>query len=222
MRVGSILMGVVVAGLLAASQAAAGGPTSLLIVNPASERTSSAHAGDARYERLARHVGIDTGAGVEQPTGGGTPPGGIDQGFGSELRLTWLVHDMSVWRVDRIHLGKDEVWINTTRAWGDDPHQEFWHRAAEPEKLRAALDETGVLRPASPRPTIAEPTPADSASGPVAGSVIVGTGPAAPLTGLGLGLLGLACGIGGTLLVRQVRQVRPVRRPRSERIVLKG
>ncbi|WP_179750540.1 hypothetical protein [Microlunatus parietis] len=214
MRIGAILVGVVAAGWLAASPAVAGGPTSLLIVNPANERTSSAYTGDARYERLARYVGIHTGAGVEQPTGGESPPGGIDNGFGSEIRLTWLIHDMSVWRVDRIHLGKEEVWIHTTQTWDDTPNAGVWHRAAEPNKLHAALAETGVLRPASPVPADTEPeaTPAP----PTDAAAATASGPPTPLTGALFGVLGLAIGVGGTLLFRQAR------RPNPERIVLKG
>ena len=211
-RVGLILMGVLAAGLLAASPAAAGGPTSLLIVNPANARTSSAYTGDARYERLAGLVGIDTGAGVEQPAAGESPPGGLETGFGNEIRLTWLIHDMSVWRVDRIYLTEDAAWINTSQGWEGEPKREAWHRAAEPEKLRAALAETGVLRPASPRPT-----PEESTSPPAAGAVAASTGgPPAPLTGALFGLLGLGIGVAGTLLLRQFR------RPRPERIVLNG
>ncbi|MFC7624800.1 hypothetical protein [Microlunatus sp. GCM10028923] len=213
-RVGMIILGVLAAGLLAATPAAAGGPTSVLIVNPAHERTSSAYTGDARYERLAGYVGIDTGAGVEQPSGGESPPDGIENDFGSEIRLTWLIHDMSVWRVDQIYLGPEEVWIHTTQTWDDSPNAGVWHRATQPNKLQAALAETGVLLPASPGPTYSEPDaappPATAAAAATAG------GPPLPLTGTLFGLLGVAVGIAGTLVFRQAR------RPRPERIVLKG
>lgn len=211
-RIAAILVGVLAAALLAASPAAAGGPTSLLIVNPANARTSSAYTGDARYERLAGYVGIDTGAGVEQPPGGESPPGGLENSFGHEIRLTWLIHDMAVWRVDRIYLTEDAVWINTSQGWEGEPKRESWHRAAQPDQLRTALAETGVLRPASPRPTPAEPEP----SAPVGAAAATPGSPPGPVTGALFGLLGLGAGVAGTLLFLQAR------RPRPERIVLRG
>ena len=52
------------------------------------------------------------------------------------MRLTWLIHDMQIWRIDRIHLtSADGMWIETVvdRA-GEGRMLErpaHWHRAAD-------------------------------------------------------------------------------------------
>lgn len=221
-RLGLILLLAVLGGAATASTAAAGGPTSLLITSPQNQRTSSAYTGDARYERLAGYVGINTGAGVEQPTAGEPPPAGIDSDFGSEVRLTWLIHDMSVWRVDRIYLVADAVWINTVQDYDDTDADGVWHRAAAPEKLRAALSETGVLRKpaagsatAPPAPAPSEPIPATEPAEQAA--VTAGGPPSTGLIGAGFGVLGLVLGIGATLLTLRLR-----RGARPDRVVLTG
>lgn len=223
-RLGLILLLAVIGGAATASTATAGGPTSLLITSPQNQRTSSAYTGDVRYERLAGHVGINTGAGVEQPTAGDSPPAGIDSGFGSEVRLTWLIHDMSVWRVDRVYFVGDAVWINTVQNYFDTDAADdgVWHRAAAPERLRAALSETGVLRKPAAGSTTAppEPVPADPipATEPAEQAVVTAGGP--PPTGLigaGFGVLGLVLGIGATLLALRLR-----RGTRPDRVVLTG
>ncbi len=230
-RLGLIILLALGAMLASASIAAAGGPTSLLITSPQNQRTSSAYVGDARYQRLAGYVGLNTAAGVNQSTSGESPPAGIDSNFGAETRLTWLIHDMSVWRVDRLYFTGDVVWINTTTMtdWGsDDAGEGVWHRTAEPAKLRAAVAETGVLRkptsappesesPPSDPPAVPDPTPSASEPADAAATATTGGPPAGGLIGLGSGLLGLAAGIGATLLVLRLRT-----RQQPDRIVLTG
>ncbi|WP_152361536.1 hypothetical protein [Microlunatus speluncae] len=226
-RLGLIIL-LALGGVLAtASVAAAGGPTSLLISNPQNQRTAAAYVGDARYERLGRLVGMNTAAGINQSVPGESPPVGLESDFGAETRLTWLIHDMAVWRVDRIYLTGNAVWINTmtTTDWGSGELGDgLWHRAADPKQVRAALTETGVLKPAAAeRPdsdqpgSVAEPEP--SASEPVGTAAAASTGgpPLAGLIGFGSGLLGLAAGIAGTLLTLRGRS-----RSRPDRVVLTG
>jgi hypothetical protein len=225
-RLGLIMLLAVIGGVASASIASAGGPTSLLITSPQNQRTSSAYIGDARYERLAEYVGMTTAAGVNQSTTGGSPPAGIDTQTGSEIRLTWLIHDMMVWRVDRIHLAGDVIWIQTMQDWdreGGEIGDGIWHRATEPEKLRAALSETGVLRkpaagsaddPTAPAPS-SEPTPSTDPAEQAA--VAAGGPPPSGLIGAGFSVLGLAVGIGATLLTLRVRHAE-----RRDRVVLTG
>lgn len=207
LRLGLIMLLATLGGATFAPVALAGGPTSVLITSPANQRTSSAYTGDARYQRLASAVGIDTGAGIEQPTSGESPPGEIDSNMGADVRLTWLIHDMAVWRVDRIHLSDDVIWIHTAQPLGDqtgEPGPGIWHRATDPAALRAALAETGVLR----KPATADPpsesapatTPADQAAVPG------GAEPPVGLIGLACAALGLALGVAATLLTLRLRR----------------
>jgi hypothetical protein len=100
-----------------AGSAAAGGPTSVLLVVPGEGRTASLYTGQPDYERLAMLVGaFSSTTGLPDPpegAGEGGPAGTIDSS-GPGVTLTWLVHDVGVWRVDRIYLdAKGGPWIST-------------------------------------------------------------------------------------------------------------
>jgi hypothetical protein len=210
LRLGLIILLAAIGGAAAAPVALAGGPTSVLIASPANQRTSSAYTGDARYQRLATAVGIDTGAGIEQPTSGESPPVGIDQS-GAAVRLTWLIHDMAVWRVDRIHLSDDTIWIHTTQHGDQESGDEdagVWHRAADPAALRAAITETGVLRrPAASADPSSEPTPSTApATTSAEQSAVPGGAPPAGLIGAAGAALGIVLGVAATLLTQRVRR----------------
>ena len=108
----ALLVTVLAAGAWSASAAApaqAGGPTSVLMTNPATGRAHALYYSDRAYERLASAVG---GFGAE--SGSAAKPQSVVDDFGSEIRLTWLIHDMSIWRIDRVHItAKDGTWIET-------------------------------------------------------------------------------------------------------------
>jgi hypothetical protein len=115
---------------------------------------------DAAYQALDELAG-----GLDADTGtAGRPPTGGD---GEVVTLTWLIHDVQVWRVDQVHLGgKGAPWVETRTvvdggsAWDVSAS---WHRA-DPQ-LRTLLD--GVLSDAGPatagrrlaaeQPLVAEP-----------------------------------------------------------------
>jgi hypothetical protein len=91
-----------------AGSAYAGGPTSVLMTIPASGRAGALHVANPDYDRLYAAVGTEA-------TGDPAPPSGLRSG-GEEVRLTWLIHDMRVWRIDRVHLtGQDGIW--SRRLW---------------------------------------------------------------------------------------------------------
>src|SRR5918998_3026773 len=75
-----------------AGSAYAGGPTSVLMSNPGLGRATALHIANADYDRLY--------AAVSEPTGDPEPPSGLSLG-GEEGRLTWVIHDVRVWRIDR-------------------------------------------------------------------------------------------------------------------------
>ena len=63
--------------------------------------------------------------------------------------MTWLIHDVEPWRVDRIYLGADDgPWIATqemlsgTRSIWDAPV--IWHQPAAGKELVLLLDSLGV------------------------------------------------------------------------------
>jgi hypothetical protein len=109
--------------LLAPLTASAGGPTSVLLVSPARQATASLYTTDEAYGRLLNLVGADPVAeqGAPDLTGG---PGS------DAINVTWLVHDVQIWRVDRIFTDTaGGPWIQTIMAQDGKP----------------ALDSTGIV-----------------------------------------------------------------------------
>ncbi|GHB43817.1 hypothetical protein GCM10010377_38230 [Streptomyces viridiviolaceus] len=127
-----------------ASSASAGGPTSVMLVSPESTETASLYYSDREYGELERLLG---------PVGAGSRTKPPEAGLGSarQINVTWLVHDVTPWRVDRVYAALDDrqVWIHTST---DVPGamRGTWHRAERPDQLRALLKELGLTGKASP------------------------------------------------------------------------
>ncbi|MGW2122458.1 hypothetical protein [Streptomyces sp. SM1] len=121
-----------------ASPAAAGGPTSVLVVSPESQETASLYYSDADYTRLRRSLG---------PVGAGTRerPPEADSASARLINVTWMVHDVTPWRVDRIFLGDadEDVWIHTASQLHTSSNG-VWHRAEDPMGLHKLLYGLGV------------------------------------------------------------------------------
>jgi hypothetical protein len=134
-----------VSGLLLADtrQAAAGGPTSVLIVSRERQITASAYFSMKEYDILLQ--ALDPAPVRER----GAPDRELGPG-GQYINVTWLWHDVGVWRVDRVFVeGGDEVWINTVQT---DLQGEFrpdarsiWHRSPKPKALLALLASWGMV-----------------------------------------------------------------------------
>ncbi|MFD5894208.1 hypothetical protein [Streptomyces sp. NPDC060366] len=128
-----------------APSAVAGGPTSVLIASPESAETASLYHSDAEYEALSRQLGGE-GMGA-LPEGRKKRPGSLDSAMGSrQINVTWMVHDVQPWRLDRVYPSADtsEIWIHTsTDMRGTETG--VWHRAEEPAALRALLKKIGVM-----------------------------------------------------------------------------
>lgn len=134
-----------VAALIAAP-AAAGGPTSALLSIPGAGSTASLYYTDPEYDELAELVG------VSQPSGTfDTEPGTHASGPG--ITITWLIHDVDPWRVDRVYLGgEDGPWISTQTASGNASMWESpvrWHRPEDGARLARLLDGLGLGTAAS-------------------------------------------------------------------------
>ena len=136
------------APLLTAGPAAAGGPTSVLLTAPAIGRTASLYTTDATYTELAEQVGASMALGsAEQP---GTTPSSRSHDVGNAVTLTWLIHDVMVWRVDQVYVdAAGGPWIatqETNGAAGDIYSAPVtWHRSPEPKALVELLGSKGLL-----------------------------------------------------------------------------
>ena len=128
--------------LASVGPAAAGGPTSALLTVPGEGATASLYYTDPEYDALADLVGI-TGTGT-----GEVDRAGRGQARGPGITVTWLVHDVFPWRVDRIYpSGNGAAWIATQVA--DDggtiwDSEVVWHRPGSGSELWALLDRLGV------------------------------------------------------------------------------
>ena len=191
--------------VLTAGPAAAGGPTSVLLSSPSLGRTASLYMTEAAYTELAEQVGAFT-------TDAGTEGGASEHTVGDPVTATWLIHDVQVWRVDRIYpdapggpwIATQEVLGGTGSIW-DAPVR--WSHAAEGKVLDQLLWTLGLVAGAPDRPaweavrdtapaanTPAE-DPADDSGG--ADGVLLAL---VALAGLGMGA---AVAVGATLLLRR-------------------
>ncbi|MEU6826756.1 hypothetical protein ABZ921_39650 [Streptomyces atriruber] len=137
--------------VLTAPQAAAGGPTSVLLVSPESTESASLYCSDKEYAELESWLA---------PSSSGRKPGeeppGLDVSRGSrQINVTWMAHDVLPWRVDRVYApqsGKKkdaDVWVH--RSTDIESLNGDWHRAAEPGRLLSLFKELGLLGKASDR-----------------------------------------------------------------------
>jgi hypothetical protein len=123
-----------------ASSASAGGPTSVLVTSPQSAEATALYYSDAEYGKLEQLLG---------PSGTGSRDQPPERELGGERQInaTWMAHDISPWRVDRIfpgYSGSGPVWIHTA---ADIPNgmNGYWHRAEHPAQLRSLLGKLGVM-----------------------------------------------------------------------------
>ncbi|HET9139627.1 hypothetical protein [Actinophytocola sp.] len=94
--------------LAAPVPAVAGGPTSVLLVSPARGVAAALYNDDTEYSQLLRLVGDSPVQDKDAP--------GLQGGPGSDaVNLTWMIHDVQVWRVDRVFVdAPGGPWIETT------------------------------------------------------------------------------------------------------------
>ncbi|WP_241662379.1 MULTISPECIES: hypothetical protein [unclassified Streptomyces] len=125
-----------------ASSASAGGPTSVLVTSPQSAEATALYYADAEYGKLEQLLG---------PSGTGSRDQPPERELGGERQInaTWMAHDISPWRVDRIFpgysgSGSGPVWIHTAADVANGMNG-YWHRAEHPDQLRALLGKLGVM-----------------------------------------------------------------------------
>jgi hypothetical protein len=141
MRRFAVLVGVCVAVFwMGAAPAVAGGPTSVLLVAPESGMTASLYVTQPEYERLS---GL-----VQNSANDLTDRTSAQHDDGPSVRLTWLIHDVAVWRVDEVFVkAGGGPWIATRMSadGGPLPEQPVWHRPAEPARLIQMLGTMKLL-----------------------------------------------------------------------------
>lgn len=192
---------------LSSLPASAGGPTSVLMASPDAGRAAALYHTDAEYQRL-----VDLLQAYGPAVGETTEPVGVRSTAHESVRLTWLIHDMSIWRIDRVYSTKDGLWVQTTTdPNGGDPFAQpgRWHQPADQKALTAILAGARLLGgPVIDATDATDPEPA-VAPRPMAAEVSAGSRVA--LVGGGAGLAGLLVGAGGALWWRRERAVRPPR-----------
>ncbi|MET9555702.1 hypothetical protein [Streptomyces sp. NPDC006645] len=142
-RLGALIAVMALTWLFAPS-AVAGGPTSVLVTSPESAETASLYFSDEEYEALAKQLdGQEMG---KLPEGRKERPASLDSAVGSrQINVTWLVHDVQPWRLDRVYPSADPrtVWIHTSTDLRTEAG--VWHKAKQPAALRALLTKIGVM-----------------------------------------------------------------------------
>ncbi|MET0234051.1 MAG: hypothetical protein ABW224_05410 [Kibdelosporangium sp.] len=179
--------------LLLAMPASAGGPTSVLITSPTEQRATALYTTDLNYTELSAAIG--TGQPVADP---GAPPLHGTPG-GNAINVTWLLHDVQVWRVDHLFMTVDGgPWIETYESYEGVRFDQrgVVHRPANPEKLAQILTEVlgapgqSVLHPA--RNVVAPaPQPVAPATGLQWTSLVIGVIGGIVLAVFGRVLLGI-------------------------------
>ncbi|NGO12289.1 hypothetical protein G5C60_32945 [Streptomyces sp. HC44] len=153
--------------LTGAPTAVAGGPTSVLLVSPNSGETASLYNSDEGYMRL-RDLLPEEGRELDKAQE--KPPD--LKSIGRRINVTWLIHDVTPWRVDMVHpdvAGSRGVWILTQlriQRDGSKPPEEIWHRAKNPDELRGLLTDLGVMskHPEGTNPDSGPKEPSDDTS----------------------------------------------------------
>ncbi|MGH8964759.1 MAG: hypothetical protein ACRDXB_05445 [Actinomycetes bacterium] len=208
-RVALVVLTAALLSVLVAGPAAAGGPTSALLVVPGTGQTASLYTGDPDYEALAGLVG------AFEPDGaaGTVDESGATHGSGPGVTVTWLIHDVQVWRIDRIFAdAQGGPWISTQLvAPGSADPQPVWHTATDGPALTRLLDRLGLSAPAAFPDTSGALTeqPAADVAPPATESLDAGTSGAAALT------WGIVLGVAGSMAV--IWLVRIVRSSRGSR-----
>ncbi|MGW6904564.1 hypothetical protein [Streptomyces sp. NPDC054940] len=115
----------------------------MLLVSPESTQTASLYYSDKEYSELGRLLGAEG-------TGTRDKPPEADLTAARQVNVTWLIHDVTPWRLDRVFPVDDgrDVWIHTA-ANLERTTNGTWHRADHPTQLRALLKKLGLMGQAS-------------------------------------------------------------------------
>jgi len=216
-RLGAVISLVMLASVFLPAMARAGGPTSALLVSPANQQAAALYTSDPEYEQLM--MLLDQPATGTSPNAAGTDP--APSAAADYVTVTWLIHDVTVWRIDRIFLAgpAGEPFIVTQTENGDPaatavplgsgmfPSEQgndsaSWHRSADPAALIGLLTKLGL------HGTGENSSVSDSSSAPIA--VQAAVDPPARAAGFWWAIGGVL--IGAALMVVVVRYLPAARR----------
>jgi hypothetical protein len=166
---------------------------------PGSGATASLYYTDADYDRLAALIGVD-GVGENGGAGAAGDRSGAGHENGSGVTVTWLIHDVMPWRVDRIYLsGPGAPWIASQVSTDGDVTWNSpvsWHQPSSGPELVALLDKLGVGKAARASADV-DDVPMAAAPKASAGALSSRTPPAqtSNVSGIWWGLGGLVAGL---------------------------
>ncbi|MBC6445687.1 hypothetical protein [Actinokineospora xionganensis] len=189
---------------LSAGPAAAGGPTSVLLTMPENQRAAALHHADSAYIRL------------DSALSGGSAAAPYESN--SYFTATWLLHDVDVWRTDRIYLTPAGPVIETRTVHGHDQGiwdaPASWHTSSSPKELIALLDSLGLTAgPASAR--IAEAAKAEAAKAEPAPATVEPVADVRWEWGIGGLIAGALITVGAVLVRPRLRRLPAFSRPRT-------
>ncbi|MFF0723446.1 hypothetical protein [Streptomyces sp. NPDC004134] len=124
-----------------APPAAAGGPTSVLLVNGGSGEAAALYATHPDYAALDKAIG-GTGERVG-PVLTEADLGGADA---RQITVTWLQHDVHVWRVDTVYPDARGGAVVGRGTGGDAATEQTWRRVEHPGRLGSLLGRLGVAQ----------------------------------------------------------------------------
>ncbi|HET7477155.1 MAG TPA: hypothetical protein VFJ97_14195 [Dermatophilaceae bacterium] len=142
-------------------QALAGGPTSVLMASPTTGHAAALYASDLDYQVLQDVLA--SGPAVPEPPLS-------DQG--TAVTVTWLIHDVTVWRVDRVRLDGTSVFAATqdspkrvANGAGPVPDEPLvWRRLTHGSQLTELFRRHGLLDHAAASPAAASPAAASAST----------------------------------------------------------
>ncbi|MFI9763118.1 hypothetical protein ACIHFB_34925 [Streptomyces sp. NPDC051963] len=153
------MLGAVLAPMLLwAPPASAGGPTSVLVVSPTTQKAVGLYTTSPEYGRL-QNLLDQSGSG----RGADAQARDLAAGSGDQVNITWMIHDVTPWRQDTVLVGYDgDILINTAR--GTPPEgSDQWRRPQQPTQLRALLTKVGVIGKAAHQGSVGvAPAPGES------------------------------------------------------------
>jgi hypothetical protein len=126
-----------------------------------------------------------------------------------DVRLTWLVHDVSVWRTDGIYLTRsDGVWINTLTDLDPGRGNLFdqrgrWYRPKDDAALLAVLKSLGIL-------TSSVAPPVDSSPRALPAEPAAAVASAAQLPVIPVAIIAVVAGLAGLVLGPVIKKSRAV------------
>jgi hypothetical protein len=132
-------------GAFVPAPAKGGGPTSVLLASPTQALAGGLYHTDPRYAELESLL---HGAGAVRDERAARP---ADLAMADYLNITWMVHDVHVWRTDTLVLdAPGGPWISTRLAEADGtvPIDESWRALRDGHRIRELVASVLTNRPA--------------------------------------------------------------------------